>query len=216
MSASVIGNSVSALQIAQRNLTTVSNNIANVNTEGYSRQYIDQTTQFGGDGVKAGPNQRVYTQFIDNQLIASNSAFSDVDQYHAMSTQVDNILASTDTGLMPSMKAFFNAVSDVANNPSSLATRQVMLSNGEALASRFNGLQTSLSELDQQVASELDSDISQLNNYAAAIADLNVKIRAMSNPSTGMVPNDLMDQAIHYDICKAVSNNDVSYTEFEL
>jgi len=110
----LLATSLSGLLAAQRSLETTQNNISNINTEGYSRQRVEQGTkpaQFTGDGyVGQGVNvtniTRSYDQFINKQLSSSLSAFGDADRYHQLATSVDNIMADSSTGMAPVLNRF--------------------------------------------------------------------------------------------------------------
>lgn len=201
--AGLIGTSLSGLLAAQRSLETTSHNIANVNTEGYSRQRAELGTrpaEFSGAGwVGYGVNvetiARSYDQFITNQLNSSSSAFSETDAFSNMATRVDNIIANESTGLSPVLKSFFNAVNEVANNPSSIPVRQVLISEAGSLTQQFNTMSAQFSELLDQTNSQMQGNVDDINTYAKEIADLNAQIMFDSNrTSTEHLPNDLLDK----------------------
>ncbi len=203
MASGILGTAVSSLTVLQRSLQTVSHNIANVNTEGYSRQRVELGTNpaeftsegYLGKGVKIKDIVRSYDEFTTNQLRSSTSAFGDADRYRALSSQVDNLLAEPATGLSPVIKQLFNAVNDVADDPSSIPARQALLSEGEMLTQRFSTMNTRLDELRSQVNSDINANINDINSFAKSIADLNIKIAAQS--SQGQVAhktNDLLDE----------------------
>jgi flagellar hook-associated protein 1 FlgK len=201
--AGLIGTSLSGLLAAQRSLETTSHNIANVNTDGYSRQRAELGTrpaEFSGAGwVGYGVNvetiARSYDQFITNQLNSSSSAFSETDAFSNMASRVDNIIANESTGLSPVLKSFFNAVNEVANNPSSIPVRQVLISEAGSLTQQFNTMSAQFSELLDQTNSQMQGNVDDINTYAKEIADLNAQIMFDSNrTSTEHLPNDLLDK----------------------
>lgn len=203
MSVSLLNTALSGLAAFQRSLDTTSNNISNVNTEGYSRQRAELATRpeqfiggnFVGTGVYVANIARSYDQFITGQVRASNSAFGEVDRFHSLSAQIDNITAADGTSLAPAMKSFFNAVHEVADDPSSIPARQVMLSEAEALTQSFNTLNGRFEEIRDQVNVDMGNMVNDLNSYAKEIADLNVKIVADIGRARGeQLPNELMDQ----------------------
>jgi flagellar hook-associated protein 1 FlgK len=194
---------VSGLRAFQRSIETTSHNISNVNTEGYSRQRVEldatmpQHTRGGylGTGVKVDNIARVYDQFVNGQLRSSTSAFGEVDHYKSYASQVDNLLADADTGMEPAIQGYFNAVNDVANDPSSVAVREVMLSEAQSLSHRFSTVGGRLGEIRSQVNSDLKTMTKTINSYTAGIADLNKRISADLGRVNGQKePNDLMDE----------------------
>lgn len=203
MSISILNTALSGLTAFQRSLETTSNNIGNVNTEGYSRQRAEYSARpeqfyggtFIGSGVSVSNIARSYDQFITGQVRSSNSAFGEVDRYHSMASQIDNIIAADGTNLAPTLKNFFNAVNEVADDPSSVPARQVMLSEAENMTSNFNTLNARLSEIRDQVNADLENMVTDLNAYAKEIADLNVRIVKELGRATGQQqPNELLDQ----------------------
>ncbi|MGY6277658.1 flagellar hook-associated protein FlgK [Methylomonas sp. MgM2] len=203
MSVSILNTALSGLAAFQRSLETTSNNISNVNTEGYSRQraeYATRPEQFsGGNYIGTGVNvsniARSYDQFITGQVRSSNSAFGEVDRFHSLSAQIDRLLAEESTSIAPAMKSFFDAVHEVADDPSSIPARQVMLSEAENMAAGFNTMNARFVEIRDQVNFDMGNMLQDLNSYAKEIADLNVKIVADIGRARGeQMPNELLDQ----------------------
>jgi len=203
MSGGLLGTAVSGLMAFQRSIETTSQNISNANTEGYSRQRVElQTTApqytgggYVGTGVKVSNITRSYDQFISGQLRSSTATFGAADAFKGLATQVDNLLADPSTGMNPAIQSFFNSVNDVANDPSSIAAREVMLSEGNSLTHRFGVVSNRLGELRQQVNSDLKSMTATANSYTTVIADLNKSISADLGRANGQQqPNDLLDR----------------------
>ncbi|MGZ5027452.1 MAG: flagellar hook-associated protein FlgK [Methylobacter sp.] len=199
----LLATSLSGLMAAQRSLETIQHNISNVNTDGYSRQRVEQgaaAAQFTGDGyVGQGVNvtnvTRSYDQFINKQLISSLSAFGDVDQYHKLATSIDNLMADPNTGIAPIMQRFFNAVNEVANNPASIPSRQVMLSEANNLAEGFNTMSSRFNAIRTQNNTDIEAKVSDINSLAKSIAELNTQISDNVGRTQGSkLPNDLLDK----------------------
>ena len=92
------------------------------------------------------------------------------------------------------MQDFFNAVQAVADDPTSIPARQVLLSEGEVLENRFGTLDNYLSDLTSQVNSGLQGNLQSINNIASGIATLNQQITVASSIGGGSLPNDLLDE----------------------
>ena len=200
--AGMLGISSSGLMAVQQALDVTSHNIANVNTDGYSRQRVDFTPKsaqsngggFIGQGVDATVS-RVYDQFIAKQMTSTTSAFSEADTLSTYAAQVDNMVSSDATSVSGPLNSFFNAVNDVANDPSSLAARQVMLEDARSVSHQFNTLSTQFDDVRQQTNSQMGAMLDDINSYTKNIADLNDKIVLASSRATdGQLPNDLLDQ----------------------
>jgi flagellar hook-associated protein 1 len=187
----------SALQAYQRSLTTIGHNIANSETEGYSRQRVDYATripsQLGdswlGSGVKVTQVERQYDQFLAGSVRSSLSATTHMETYYTNASRLDNLLADADTGLDPSIQDMFSAIQTVADDPTSIAARNVLLAETRSMVDRFHGLNSQIDESRRQLNNELSSNVSEINSLAQNLADVNAQIIS----STGS-PNDLLDQ----------------------
>ncbi|MCI0666747.1 MAG: flagellar hook-associated protein FlgK [Methylococcaceae bacterium] len=202
MAGGLLGTAVSGLQVARLNLDTVGHNIANADTDGYSRQRViagarqPQITGAGyvGQGVVANNINRLYDEFLDSQLRGSTSAFSELDTFHNWVSQIDNIVADPGTGISPSLQAFFNAVQAVADDPTSIPARQVLLSEGQNLVDRFATMNHRLDDFRSQANQKLTNTVNEINGFSKSIAELNDKIVAATQIAGGKPPNDLLDQ----------------------
>jgi flagellar hook-associated protein 1 FlgK len=201
--AGILETAMTGLMAFQRSLDTTSHNIANVDTAGYSRQRVELSTRpayftgegYIGQGVNIANITRSYDQFINQQLNSSTSAFAESDRLSAMASQLDNLTADIGTGLSPALSSFFGAVNEVANDPASIPVRQVMLGQAESLARQFNNLSSYFEDLRTQTNNQMQATVNDINSYAQAIADLNVKIISdTGRTSRDQLPNDLLDQ----------------------
>jgi flagellar hook-associated protein 1 FlgK len=201
MGSNILSIGQSALAAAQAGISTTGNNIANASTPGYSRQVVVQsaapTQSYGfgflGQGTNIASVQRVYSDFLGNQMQSAQSSASSLDTYYSQISQIDNMLADPTAGLSPALQGFFNNVQTVATNPSSMPARQAALSSADALAATFNSLGGQLNDLAQGVNSQITSSVSAINSYASQLAQLNGAI-ASAQSSSGQPPNDLLDQ----------------------
>lgn len=203
MASSILGVGQSALNAAQTGLTTTGHNIANVNTPGYSRQVIVQSAAlaqdigvgFVGKGAEVVTVKRIYNEFLNNQVLSSQTSKNSVESYYEQIKQIDNLLADQTAGVSSVMQDFFNGVQDVASNPNAAASRQAMLSSAEALASRFQSVGTRIDELREGVNGQITTSIGVINTYAEQIATLNDLIEKAQGTSGESTPaNDLLDQ----------------------
>lgn len=200
--ADILSTGVSGLLAFQRSLATTSHNITNVNTEGYSRQRTNLATRipeptgagFIGTGVKVSSVERMYNQFLAEQLRTQTSNLTRLDSFHQLSSQVDNLLADPNAGLAPSIQQFFNAMQGVADNPSSIPARQVLLSQAESLAYRFQAIDQRLASLRDVVNTSVRNTVNDINTLSQSIAKMNQSIVLAQAQSGGQQPNDLLDQ----------------------
>lgn len=197
----MMGSALSALVSYQRALATTSHNIANANTDGYSRQRVELGTRVAnqsgagviGSGVQVTAIRRSYDQFATEQMRSNTSGLAREQTFATMATQVESVVSDQTTGVNAALSRFFNAVQDVATDPSSLSARRVMLSEGEALSSRFRDIDSQLGSIDQDVNARLRASVTEINGYAQRIAELNQAIASATGGMGGAMPNDLMD-----------------------
>lgn len=202
MAGDLLATGLSGLTAFRNVLNTTSHNIANAQTEGYSRQRVEldarnpQFTGAGyiGNGVESGAISRQFDTFLTTQLRSSLGASSEFNSYFDLADQIDSLLINPDVGLSTALQDFFNSVQEVSDHPTSIASRQVMLTEGDTLANRFNLLDTRLEEMATQVNRDLDESVNDINRLAQAIADINMDIVRASGLGGGTMPNDLLDE----------------------
>lgn len=189
-----------ALQANQVALQTVGNNIANVNTVGYSRQAVVLSTVAGqytgagyvGKGVDIKTIQRNYDQFLTRQsTLASSTQAADTTRSDYLK-QLSNIFQGGSTGMGASVNDMLNAFSDVASTPTDLTARTVALTRVDETARRMRAASQSLDDLQAGISQAISEKISTVNTLAQKIADVNGQI-ALAKGS-GQPPNDLLDK----------------------
>ena len=190
----------SALTSMQRAIATTGHNIANVNTEGYSRQEVlfgtrnpEKVGQVEiGTGVEVSNIRRTHDSFLVRDVQTRSGSNGYFQLYAKTAQNVDSLLADPSTGIAPAMNKFFAAMEAVAANPSSSPERQVLLSQAEMLTQRFNYVDTRLSEFAAELNTRMTSMTDDINALASDIAQLNASIVSL-NSARG-TPNDLLDQ----------------------
>jgi len=181
-------------------LQTTGNNIANANTTGYSRQetvLADAPSQFTGSGffgkgVNVTTVTRAYDQYLTNMAVSTSSASaSDAARLDKL-TQLENVFPIGESGVGYAAGALMNSFVDVANNPTDSSARQVVLSQAQELASRFQAAGNQLNDLQTGVAQDVKASVASLNSLAQQVAKLNQQVAALKG--AGQAPNQLLDQ----------------------
>ncbi|MEM7364694.1 MAG: flagellar hook-associated protein FlgK [Pseudomonadota bacterium] len=190
----------SGLIATQRALAVTSNNIVNANTEGYTRQVIDfrtlpsQSTDLGffGSGVTTGSSRRIYNEFLTNQVRDLTASRGGHTARADLLGRLDNLIADPEIGLTGNLQRFFNSLSDLAAQPSSVPARQVALSEAESLETQVSFLQGALSDISEEVNTRTHAAVEQINQLSASIAELNGAISELRG-DVG-TPNELLDE----------------------
>ncbi|WP_174875602.1 flagellar hook-associated protein FlgK [Vogesella oryzae] len=191
----------SGVSAARVNLETTSHNISNVNTEGYSRQVVSQKAAlpqyngfgFLGQGADIASVSRMFDQFVEVENRTATANISSLQaQQNALGT-IDNMLTDSSTGIMASVQQFFTAMQTAAANPTSVATRQVVLSQAQALVDRFQTTNGQIEELRQNLRGEVEVNVQRINTLAENLAKINRQITILSD-GNAKIPNDLLDQ----------------------
>lgn len=191
-----------SLLAIQQALNTTGHNIANANTEGYSRQSVNfvaapsQQLGFGylGKGVEIQSIERSYDSFLTGQVRNFVSSQSQYEVFSAMSSRVDGIMANTSSSLNTSIQQFFSAVQDVANSPSTLPERQALIGQATNLVDRFQNFSGLLADLNDEININLRSVVTEVNGLADSLAVLNGEIVSARLSTNSSSPNDLLDQ----------------------
>jgi flagellar hook-associated protein 1 FlgK len=197
----MLGTGLSSLRALQRALDTTAHNIANVSTEGYTRQRVDFSTRqpqsYGGNwigsGVDASSVQRVYDQFLTAQVRSSGGNMARLDAFATQAERLDNLLGDTGNGLGANLQRFNDAINEVSSTPSSISARQVLIAEGNALVDRLKGYDTRLNEMSAEVDTRMSVEAADITGIARSIAKLNGDI-TVAVQQTGQPPNDLLDQ----------------------
>ena len=190
---------LSGLSVNKTSLAVTGHNISNVNTPGFSRQDAVQATrnpQFSGAGyIGSGTTlvdiRRTYSEFLSTQVRSSTALSSDVEAYRSQIEQLDSLLAGTTTGITPSLQKFFSSLQTAAEDPANIPARQLVLSEAEGLARRFNTVSDRINEQNEFINKQMVAVSDQVNRLATSIASYNDAIaKAAAN---GQQPNDLLD-----------------------
>ncbi|MDO7585241.1 MAG: flagellar hook-associated protein FlgK, partial [Oceanospirillaceae bacterium] len=198
--ADLLSTGISGVRTYQRALATVGNNIANVDTEGYSRQRVEIAQSASssegslniGNGARAVRVQRSYDNFVVENLRSSQSQLNKHQATLEYVTQLENILADKQLSLSTSMDGFFAAVQEVSLAPSSVAARQNMLNVAESTVAQFTSVGTQLSLIEENSYSDLTGQVSSLNQLADQLASVNASLNRVN--SLDKQPNELLDR----------------------
>ncbi len=199
--AGLIGIGLTGLKAHQTALSVTGNNVANVNTPGYSRQEavfednlsLPSGVGYIGQGVNIETIRRIAQEFVVGQLRADTTIYAERNALKEQAEAVDNLLASSTTGLTPALSAFFQALQGAADDPTSVPQRQLLLTQAEGLVSRFHSLDQRLKSQLDAIDQELQASVAEINSLSQSLAELNQSIAAASG-AVGDQPNNLLDE----------------------
>ncbi|MEK8022753.1 MAG: flagellar hook-associated protein FlgK [Candidatus Hydrogenedentota bacterium] len=196
----------SALGAHQRALEVTSQNIANANTEGYTRkivtmqastslnlpdvQGVSQVAQVG-TGVEISRIESVRDLLLNDKIRDLTSDFKDSEKTRQILDQVEALFAG-EIDIAESLDNFFSSLHDLAGSPDSLTIRAVVRSRGVEVANRIQIAATSVEELRVDMASEMADKATLINSISAELAKLNEQASAMT--SNDLQPNDFEDR----------------------
>ncbi len=196
----LIGTGSTAVAAYQRALGTVSNNIANVGTDGYSRQEVvlqanpakKEGIVFMGTGVMADRIKRSYDAFAEANLRNSNSDLASQGPMVDYTNRVVDVLGGTTMGLSGAMDQFFASARSVSADPASSVVRGSFIRDAQGLASRFNQLSGQLDLLQGETRDAIENSVGEMNTLVKQLALVNLQMT--KNETADSQPPQLLDQ----------------------
>lgn len=197
----IMDNSLSGMFLARIALQTVSHNIANANTPGFSRQDVlvaarqPLNLSYGqlGRGVQIEQVRRLTDSFLQQKQRAQGARLESYTQIDSTLQEVEAILGSVSSDhLGASLTAFFNAWSDLATPPINSSLKQAVVSAAQAVVTDFQSTASSLNDLERSLNDGLGREVTNLNSLLREVADLNNQILYVESASAAA--NDLRDQ----------------------
>lgn len=186
-------------------MNTTANNIANVQTEGYSRQKVTQqaanalrvfqTYGCAGAGVETLAIERVRDEFYDGRYWDNNARVGEYDQKQYYMQQVENYF--DDNGKNAGFKTVFDqfmitGMQELLKNPDDPTTKTQFMGYASALTEYFNGVAGNLEKLQKDVNQEIKLKVDEINSLAGEIANLNKQINTIE--LSGSKANELRDR----------------------
>ncbi|MDR1167140.1 MAG: flagellar hook-associated protein FlgK, partial [Deltaproteobacteria bacterium] len=193
---------LTGMRMSQAAMETASHNIANVNTDGYSRQRINlatlpsQTAKWGqmGLGVTADNVIRYHDQFLTRSLIMTGSSLG---ANVAKKSQVDNLEVffneSAGNGINASLNDFFASFDQLADEANNKPYREELIEYAQTLATQLKFRRDEMDELQRDTNKRIDDAVKEINNLLSEIATLNQEITAAEDPTLNRQANDLRD-----------------------
>lgn len=169
----------------QKQVEVTGNNIANVNTPGYSRQTLTVSPSATvnidglllGQGVDVESVNREYDKFVSGQLIEQNSVLGEEDARSAPLSEIERVLGIGEDSLAGQIEEFFGAWHDLSGNPSGTVEREQVIYKGQNLLDSFSQVKSDLVRVGQNINDKLNAEVNGINLKLREVADLNASIK---------------------------------------
>jgi flagellar hook-associated protein 1 len=202
MAANFLNIGLSGLNASQAGLQSTSHNIANINTDGYSRQTANFTTHvptfsgsgYIGNGAKTDAVTRNLDEGINTELRSNLSDFEYQDSLFSLASQVDDMIADPNIGLNSALSSFFTSVHNMNDDPAAAANRQLLFDDAQALTQRVSTLSSQISDQIEIANKQISSITSAVNSLGQQLAGINVEIMSALGDANVQAPNDLLDK----------------------
>lgn len=205
---------VSGLKAAQIGMDVTSHNIANVNTPNFQRQVVELQDVYynsgspklpSGSGVDISSIHNVTDPLLTRQYPTALSNSSEYDSLNGLTKPFDDLLNNPSLNLSTAMQNTFNAFQDVADNPTSISTRQNAIAQATSLVDKSQNLMGQLNELKNSLTGNYQGSAEQVNSIVNNIANINKQIN-YNGPNNSA---DLISQrdGLTYDLAKLTGIN---------
>ncbi|MFT8406876.1 MAG: flagellar hook-associated protein FlgK [Liquorilactobacillus sp.] len=194
--------SSSGLNANQVALQTSGNNIANANTDGYSRQEVnmkEQSTVYVpgtgnlGTGVDVDGVTRTVNEYVRSEMQSANSAYSYYSEKSTQLGNLENILNEpSDNGLINQLSTLTTAWNTLANNPDLSTAKATVVEDASTFADSVNEMSNNMSDLSDNITNTLAENVESFNSDVKQLQSINQQIYTLVNQ--GQAPNDLLDQ----------------------
>lgn len=189
----LFGIAASALRANQQGLSTVSQNIANVNTEGYGRQKVQLSTSVGGGGVNVAQIERSFNVWAENALGEAQSQFGAASAKTDALGRLESAFPLGEGSLSSAFGRLQDAFSTLATSPTVRGVKTTVLEEARTVASRFQSVDRQLTSLDRQLGTEIESTVDRINTLTGQLAELN---RGLSGTSDSAGLRDRQGKAL--------------------
>ncbi|WP_047045938.1 flagellar hook-associated protein FlgK [Vibrio mexicanus] len=189
---------LSGVTASQVGMNVTAQNVANINTPGYSRQQAvfgtvgPQSMGDAGNGVSVNSIRRITDDYQTNQLFRASSLIGSTSTSAQQLVRLETLLAADSMDIDQGFNSFFSALNGSSPTPYSSANRTQIISEAEALANRFNQLSNSLDGQYSDLNQQRTSAVAQANSLLTNISQLNEEIR--KGEATGANTSALQDE----------------------
>ena len=190
-----------SLQAQELEIQVSNNNIANVNTPGYTREIVNlsetSSTQDGsvnvGNGVTIDGIESVRDDLLSLRIQQQTSQQSAATAQVNALNEIQTLFPSSGSSLASSLSTFFTSLSSLSSNPTSTADRQTVLEGAQSVVDQFHSISSSLSGSSSSLNTTVTTDVAKINELSTQAASLNQELvqQQGQGQSTGVVTDQL-------------------------
>lgn len=198
----ILNTANTGLRASQTALQTVGHNIANANTEGYSRQRVELKAEKAyslggigqlGQGVTMEAITRTVDDYVTKQIRGENGTFNKFNAKSEILSQMEIIFNEpSDTSLNFNLGEMFDAWTELSKNPEMLTSKSIVVEKSKVVATTLNHMATQLEGLENNTIELIEMDAKNFNSIVQSLDSLNKQI--FNTSIKGLIPNDLLDQ----------------------
>ena len=190
----------SGVNVYQRALSTVSNNIANLATEGYSRQTTDISQNkprdvgsgFVGTGAYFDRVSRQYDAFLEQSLQKATADLEAQSSALRFTDKILDLVGDDETGMTSAFDQYFASAKNLSTDPASTTLRGIYLRDAGAVTTRFQGLAAQIKNISTESLEAIEADTRAVNSITSQLAQVNRQL--LKEISADSQPPELMDR----------------------
>ncbi|WP_429086271.1 FlgK family flagellar hook-associated protein [Aeromonas allosaccharophila] len=197
MASDLLGIGSSGVLAQQRLLQTTSNNIVNVNSQGYVRERTLVFTNSIGLGTGDIKTQRVINDYMQGEVRRDTSAYHASMTHYEQLAGVDSLLGDTSNSVGAAITSYFKSFHSANESPAEIGGRKVAMTELSGMVNRFHTLSAQLDKQSDTLNTRIEDETKQVNSLLTSINDLNQAIiRTQGSPEENLMLFDQRDEAI--------------------
>lgn len=170
---------------SQKLLSSTSNNINNVNTEGFTRRRTTTYTNSIEWGVGRTDTVRIYNQYVQRELYGDNGSLAYYTAYANGMSSTDSMLSDDDMSLSTAMSNYYDALSSSVQSPTSVSSREEVIADLKILTNRAQTLNGEIQKDIINLNAQVSDSVTKINNLTYGINKLNMQILAATGENNG-------------------------------
>jgi len=183
------------LQVSQTQVENVMNNLANENTEGYTKRVVNISeleqidSRSTGRGVEIDSVSRITDIYMYQNLISSESSLSNLDELNNMLSDIETLFYETDdAGLSADIDNYFNAIENLRTSPNNEVYKNDVENNAKVIVANLQSLYEGIEKQESSTLLNIEENVNEINNILTEIGNISQKIMESNEAS-----NDLLD-----------------------